>query len=60
MELKWGANELLGTKQVHFLLRAYFLAAQTYKRMRLITQVYGITVCINCLILLHKLAYGEG
>ena len=28
----------------HFLLSAYFLTAQTYKRMRLITQVYGIYV----------------
>ena len=27
----------------HFLLSAYFLAAQTYKCMRLITRVYGIT-----------------
>ena len=26
----------------HFLLSAYFVAAQTYKRMRLITRVYGI------------------
>ncbi len=27
----------------HFLLSAYFLIAQTYKRMHLITQVYSIT-----------------
>ena len=27
---------------VQFLLSTYFLTAQTYKRMRLITQVYGI------------------
>ena len=26
----------------HFLLSAYFLTVQTYKRMHLITQVYGI------------------
>ena len=26
----------------HFLLSAYFLAAKTYKRMRLITRAYGI------------------
>ena len=29
----------------HFLLSAYFLAAQTYKRMRLITRVYSIIYC---------------
>ena len=28
----------------HFLLSAHFLAAQTYKRMRLITRVYGIAI----------------
>ena len=29
----------------HFLLSAYFLTAQTYKRMHLITRVYGICKC---------------
>ena len=29
-------------KSAHFLLSAYLLVAQTYKRMRLITRVYGI------------------
>ena len=29
---------------VHFLISAYFLTVQTYKRMRLITRVYGMSV----------------
>ena len=28
----------------YFLFRAYFLTAQSYKRMRLITRVYGIII----------------
>ena len=28
----------------HFLLSAYFLTVQTYKRLRLITRVYGICI----------------
>ena len=30
--------------RAYFLLSAYFLTAQSYKRMRLTTRVYGITV----------------
>ena len=30
----------------HFSISAYFLTVQTYKRMRLTTQVYGITLII--------------
>ena len=35
----------------HFCISAYFLTAETYKRMRLTTRVYGI-VCF-----LYKLAF---
>ena len=29
----------------HFCISAYFLTAETYKRMRLTTRVYGICIC---------------
>jgi hypothetical protein len=42
----------------HFSISAYFLTAQTYKRMRLITRVYGI-VC-DMRIFLKKFSREEG
>ena len=37
----------------HFCMSAYFLTAETYKRMRLTTQVYGIVVTLLHNIILY-------
>ena len=44
----------------HFCISAYFLTAETYKRMRLTTRVYGIIMYIVAKWMVRKLPWTRG